>query len=246
MENRFGLSRNIPAEIKRQVRKACGFGCVICGLGIIDYEHIDPPFSEANKHSVDGITLLCPRCHAKATRGFLSKEKIKKSIKEPYCLIFGCTRESFDLGKNHPKIVFCGVTLTNCQVPIMIMGMPLFEIKEAEEIGGPFRLSAFFTNSIGELSLIIIDNEWKAYSLSNWDIEVGGGIITIRDNKGHISLRLVTIPPDKIIIKNLDMSLFGYRFIGNDNVIVVETPEGGRINMSGWMISDCRVGISFS
>lgn len=30
--NRHGLSRYIPPNIKRTIRKQCGFGCVVCGV----------------------------------------------------------------------------------------------------------------------------------------------------------------------------------------------------------------------
>lgn len=42
--NKYGLTRDIPASVKRAVRQRDGFGCVICGLGIYTYEHIDQPF----------------------------------------------------------------------------------------------------------------------------------------------------------------------------------------------------------
>ena len=48
--NKHGLPRTIPPDVKRAVRRACGFGCVICGLGIVDYEHVDPTFADALVH----------------------------------------------------------------------------------------------------------------------------------------------------------------------------------------------------
>ena len=72
-KNKYDLNRDIPNLVKRQVRQSCGFGCVICGASIIDYEHVDPIFAEAKEHDPEKITLLCPQHHAKVTRGFLSK-----------------------------------------------------------------------------------------------------------------------------------------------------------------------------
>lgn len=53
MKNKFGLSRYIPSDVKLQVRKNSGFGCVICGMGIIHYEHVDPEFHVAQTHDPD-------------------------------------------------------------------------------------------------------------------------------------------------------------------------------------------------
>ena len=57
--NQYGLTRTIPEDIKRQVRQACGFGCVCCGLAIATYEHIDPEFHFAESHDPDKMAYLC-------------------------------------------------------------------------------------------------------------------------------------------------------------------------------------------
>jgi hypothetical protein len=244
MQNQYGLSRDIPAAIKRQVRKACGFGCVVCGGSIIDYEHVDPPYVEAREHDPEKITLLCPQCHAKVTRGFLSKQTVKEAMRDPLCKKRGYASEFLDIGRVHPKVVFAGVTLTNCQVPIEVRGIPLFAVKEAEEAGGPFRLSASFCNSRGESSLQIIDNEWRAFG-TNWDVNVVGGAITIRDNPRHTSLRLVAAPPDGVVIEQLDMYLGGLRFLGNPRDLVIEFPDGSRSTFTQSLMDDCGVGLAF-
>jgi len=70
--NKHCLKREIPAAVKRTVRQACGFGCMVCGEAIYEYEHIDPEFAEAKEHSPDAIGLLCPTCHARVTRRLYS------------------------------------------------------------------------------------------------------------------------------------------------------------------------------
>lgn len=66
-ENRFGLGRYIPPEIRRLLRKEAGYGCVICGNIIIEYEHIEPEFKDALEHDPNKMTILCPGCHANVT-----------------------------------------------------------------------------------------------------------------------------------------------------------------------------------
>jgi hypothetical protein len=245
MRNKYGLSRYIPPNVKREVRKRCGFGCVVCGVSIIEYEHIDPPFAEAKEHDPDKIALLCPQHHSKVTRQFLSKQTVKKALEDPFCKKSGYANEMFDIGQTHPKIIFAGQTLTNCQIPIEVKGMPLFEIKEPEEIGGPFRLSGCFYNSCGQLSLQIIDNEWRTYE-TNWDVEATGGKIIIRDAPQHISLKMVTTPPDGVIVEELDMYLEGYRFLGSPDKLAVTFQSGGWNTLTGCIADHCRVGFGFA
>lgn len=187
---------------------------------------------------------MCPGCHAKVTREFLSKDTVKGAMANPFCKKAGYASEVLDIGKVHPKIVFAGVTLTNCAIPVAVRGAPLFAIREAEEAGAPFRLSANFSNSQGQASLQIFDNEWRVFS-SNWDVEAVGGAITIRDKPGHVSLRLLANPPDGVVVEQLDMCLGGFRFLGSPGQLVVESPGGGRNTFVSCLADHCAVGMSF-
>ena len=192
--NRFGLSREIPSEVKRLVRQRCGFGCVICGLGIVQYEHVCPEFKDAVSHQEENIALLCPQCHAKVTTGMWSKEKVALAMKNPQCKKTGYTSEFFDIANNHPTLRFGGVLLRNCPTPIQIQGYPLFSIKPSEEPSGPFLFSGLFTDSNGKFTLAIRENEWIAQS-DCWDVEVRGQSITVREDRRLIHLILRVEPP---------------------------------------------------
>ena len=76
--NKHGLSRNIPSQIKREIRQAAGFGCVCCGVAIGMYEHVDPEFHDAKEHDPERMAYLCGGCHDKVSRGIWSKDKIKE------------------------------------------------------------------------------------------------------------------------------------------------------------------------
>lgn len=80
--NIHGLARDIPENVRRQVRQECGFGCVICGLAIIQYHHIDPEFVDAEIHDPKKIVLLCGSCHQRA-KDFWSKDLILKRSAKP-------------------------------------------------------------------------------------------------------------------------------------------------------------------
>jgi len=243
VKNKHGLSRAVPSEVKRTIRQQCGFGCVICGSGIIQYEHVEPEFHDATEHDPDCMTILCPQCHAKITTGFWSKEKVLEAMKSPLCKTKGFSKEVFDLGNAHPILQFCGVLLYNCSIPILVHGTPLFQIEKPEEDGSPFLLSGFFSDSKGNVSLKIVSNEWQASS-NNWDVEVSGSAITIREAKGDIHLKLVVEPPHKIIVERLNMFLDGMTFQANGNELRVIDSQGNTMNLTS-KISDCDIGLAF-
>ena len=77
--NKYGLSRTIPEDIKRQIRQRSKFGCLICRQAIYTYEHIDPVFVEASEHDPDCMCLLCPNHQRDSTDGVLSKSEIMEA-----------------------------------------------------------------------------------------------------------------------------------------------------------------------
>lgn len=224
-KNGHGLSRNIPAGVKRTIRQECGFGCVVCGSAMIQYEHIDPPFAWAKEHDPSRMALLCPTCHDKVTRKFLPKQAVSDAREDPLCRRQGFSSELFELGKTSPQIVIGGLTLEECPVPIQIRGTDLIRISAPEEQGGPVRLSGCFQDTAGAVSLTIEDNEWSPFT-TNWDVEFVGGILTIRDAPQHISLRLRFALPHSLVVEGLDMLLHGHRIVASPTVLDIWMPNG--------------------
>jgi len=243
--NKFGLSRKIPSGIRQEVRKRCGFGCVICGLGFYDYEHFAPDFSEAIEHNPLGMTLLCSQCNQKRARGRLSAITVAIANSNPKCLQKGFANELFDFGVEPIEVQFAGVKFYNCNYLIVVNDIPILVVAPPLETRQSVRLSGRFSNWQGRPTLIINDNAWQA-STENWDVEVVGPRIKIRSGRGDISLIIKMEPPHRIVIEHLEMYFNGVYFRGNEKLL--ETS----INGDGWSkfqqidISHCRVGISFN
>ena len=202
--NKHGLSRNIPADVKRAVRQRDGFGCVVCGQAVIDYEHFDPKFAEAEVHAPAGIILLCIGCHGQKTRKRLSRETIRKHALKPKARQVGFSHGPFDVGEHHPEIWLGNVVMTNVTTIIQVHDDVLLSVKPPEEKGGPFRLNAYLTDRRGRLQLAIVDNEWQS-PVSNWDVAVEGPRIAIRSGLRDIELVLRTDPPNRLVFERIRM-----------------------------------------
>lgn len=245
-KNIYGLSRTIPSRIKFIVRQKYGFGCIICGTGIIEYEHIDPEYKDAKKHDPDCITILCPTCHAKKTRGFLSTESVKRAMTKPKSLENGFPKDTLDLGvENFPKILFAGSIIENCPIPISINGKPLFEINPPEIDKGSYRLSATFYNSKGEISLEIINNEWISTS-DNWDLEVTGGKLKIKDSQNVQTLILKVVNSDTIEIEQIHSQIQNITIVGDKNSFTITDEKGKSNEFSNCIFGNCNVGFSIN
>jgi hypothetical protein len=241
--NKHGLSRRIPASIKREVRKRCGFGCVVCGMAIAQYEHFDPEFADAKEHDALGITLLCGGCHDKVTRKFWSKEKVRMHNAKPLCIERGHAHDAFDISTDHPVIRIGPTAWIDTWNVLEVMGEQVLAIKPPEESGGPYLLSGILSDDSASELLIIEDNEWKVPS-AQWDCVAEGRTVTIRRKLGEILLSLEVMPGIGIDIKRLNLAFNGARLYGSGNNFTAKAPDGSSISMNQYSGIGCRNAIS--
>ena len=69
----------IPNDKMREVRQRCGFGCVICGLPIFEYDHIHGWENDPNT-----LTLLCDNHHKLKTNGLIPIAQIVEADANPF------------------------------------------------------------------------------------------------------------------------------------------------------------------
>ena len=202
--NKHGLKRYIEEDVRLKIRQEAGFGCVICGCGIVDYEHIFPEFSECKEHDPEKMTLLCPRCHAKKTRGFLNTDTIWRAKNNPFCLTKGHSNEFIDFGKVHPRVIIGGSLFEFVEHVIVIDNTSVLSINKPLTENDVFSISARFYSDNSKLSLAIERNQWVAFN-TNWDVNVSGGKIMIKNDNNKYNLILDFNTENTIIIEKINM-----------------------------------------
>ncbi len=225
-KNKHKLSRTIPNSIKYIIRKEAYYGCVSCGIAIYEYEHIDPPFQEAKKHDSEKMTILCPTCHAKVTRGFTSKDTVWKWKNEPWGKKNGYCHESFNISSDNFAIWLGASKIEKLEKILTIDDECLLSIKPPQEEGSPFLLSAAFYDNQEKKILEIIDNEWRAGS-DVFDICCVSGKIGIRQD-GKFVLKIICFPPNQIAIELVDMVYKGLKIKSDLNLFEIIKPDGTR------------------
>lgn len=240
--NRFGLARNIPIPVKRAVRQACGFGCVICGNPFIQYHHADTTYADAAIHDPRKITLLCGGCHDRVSRGSYSAEKVREHIAKPYCLTQGPAFADLDYGSVAPHVRFAGGEFEDCTFPIRIHDYGLIRFEKPAEAEAPVQISAFFANTRGEISLVISRNEVLLLP-HNWDATAEGTRIRIWDAARQPSLSLNLIPRQMIEVDRIESLMLGWRLSGDSKSLRVTAPGAPAPNtFSGGRMSGAHVG----
>ena len=141
------------------------------------------------------------------------------------------------------QVAFAGVTFTNCPTLIEVNGFPLLSVRGPETPGAPYRLSGFFADDTGEITLKIEDNVWSA-GADNWDVECKGPLITIRNGPRLISLVLRQEPPIRLVVERINMTFEGIHLRGDDGVLEMSFDGKGWVTWKGCSVMDCRVGIA--
>lgn len=244
--------RNIPEPIKRAVRQRCGFGCVICGLPIYDYDH-KPGFARVRRHVAEEITLLCPTHHAEKTRGLLTNAQVEAAdltpfnrgtgSTSPYSLWFG--------GTEPPIILMIGFTFTcvtdkrrpTWMWPLCLNGYKPFGFTLDE---GGLLLNVDVRDSRHAQALVIRDSVMRVSS-DVWDATLVGQTLTIREQAQSFLVEMDFNPPNVVRVNRYYCKAFGSQIDVKPDSITVSGGELPNVTDIGGIRSrvDANIGMLF-
>ena len=207
------LTRHIPESVKLQVRQECGFGCVICGCAIIEYEHFGPEHKDANDHKAEGIALLCPTCHSKKTRGFINNERVSEARQSPKPIQDGKSHLALDVFDGPMRVRIGETVFEDVANLIEVDGESFLSIKKPTGEGLPPLITARFLDRDGKDVAKIVDNEWVGDS-SAFDIRFRAQKVQVRSDRRQIDLELFVEDPSTLVVTRLDMKVGEKRIKG--------------------------------
>lgn len=242
VKNRFGLDRDEGADVRRVLREEAGFGCLICGLAIGDYHHIDPQFADAKTHEPSRMAFLCNQCHTKVHRGFLSNDAVWEAKTNPCARRQGFSWETFDFPPGTVTVHLGTMHFVDCDNIIMIEGNPVLSIRAPSENGGPLLISAKLVDVDGTVRMWIDENVWKA-NVDNWDVTAAGGKIVIRDAPGRIRIA-VSNRNRELNFERLNIGSNGHHLhFDKKSGFTMNTAWGERLVFGRTSIEKCKAGI---
>jgi len=221
----------IPETIKRSVRARCGFGCVICGSPIFEYDHI-VEYSKVLAHDEDNITLLCKSHHDMKTSGRMNPRFLRSANQNPCnskrrftppaeAAITGSSDFILHLGGNkYPFILTRGR-----EAPVVVLdGLPFLSLSSES---GCVLISLTLYDDVRRPVLIVERGE-IAVSTGVWDYKFEGRVLTIRSARYKVLVKLRFEPTD---IKILSGKMTG--------------PLGSTLSIDGTSIQiESRIGIN--
>lgn len=228
-------SRNIPLPIQREVRQRCGFGCVICGMPLYEYEHMEE-WANVKRHLAEEITLLCDQHHREKTGGLLPKDVVREAdsnpfnlregVSKPYSLHFSGKTAEIEIGGNSFTCEDQGYG--TAMVPISVDGTPLVGLIMAD---GHFLLNLVIFDEFNAPVLHIKNNQLY-YSTEPWDIQLVGTRLAVREAHRKILIEIDFQPPNKVVINR-------GRFLRNGVEILVR-PSNILVTNNATLIRGCR------
>ena len=223
----------IPAATKRAVRQRCGFGCIICGMPLIEYDHM-VEYSDNKNHDADNITLLCDFHHRQKTNGLITREFVQESNSSPFNIINNHSspyQQPFQGDQFNVKIgntQFIAVNTPRTSL-LKLNGEEIISVKL--EDGIPY-LSLKIYDQEYNLILQIQDNEIVLSKLP-FDFSFEGRTITIKSAMRNVLIEIEICPPNGIMIKK-------GRLYGKDSKIEiykdrleVDTPMVAKLIITG-------------
>jgi hypothetical protein len=195
---------DIPLPIQREVRQRCGFGCVVCGLPLYEYEHM-LGWANVQRHVATEITLLCDRHHREKTGGLLPEDEVARANADPYNLREGVSRP-FDLHFSGPgcEALLGGNRFTThddgygtIMVPISVDQVPLLGFILGD---GHLLLNLNLFDEFNRPVLRIRNNE-LIFKPDLWDVELVGRRLVVREASRKVLVDIAFEVPNRIVVQ---------------------------------------------
>jgi len=202
-----------PQSVDLQIRQRCGFGCVMCGSPIYDYEHIfgigetgDDP---------DSMTLLCPHHHREKTAGRLPLATVVAANANPHNGVneFSAGHELYFSSNQAVTFDLGNVQMSTSPESLQSVGIIIDGAVAlgARIVDGHLRLDLNFRDLNNKPLLQVADGVLR-FANRSWDITYVGKNIKIRRANRDVVLDMhVDASASRVTIKTADFALNGVR-----------------------------------
>ncbi len=185
MSDKPKVSRQAPADIRRQLRRETGFVCAHpeCSEPYLEYHHFDPPWKVRHHHEAAGMIALCPGHHRRADSWSASELRAWKGRGPKSASV----RHKVEWTRDNTVFIVGGNLAAGCPVVLKIGGNQVIWVTEDERGRSLFNFS--IRGSEEQEAFAMRDNDWIARP--GWeDIEIGAEGRSLNFSAGRLGTRL--------------------------------------------------------
>lgn len=226
----------IPQGIQREVRQRCGFGCVICGNPLYDYDHM-VNYSVTKRHIASELTLLCGNHHRDKTGKRMPLEKVLKANANPHNLKNNRTSpyQIEQFFGNSGTIIFGTIAFPfkdngsgNFMIPLIVDGIPIIKFTlENSEIFLDFVIFDKYN-----VPILVVKRNELTFKIGFWDITYIGTTLKIRQGSRDIYLEIDFRYPNTVEIKRMKLFCNSKEFTINKHGFIYENRKIKLANFS--------------
>lgn len=184
----------LTAEQRADIRQACGFACVRCGVTI--YRYLGLPDG-------NGATLLCPTCHGLVEEGRLTSTQVQSFHANPVVRQRHFARDRLPFSSELPQLIVGGSRLLrDTPIPISVEGIPILIFAPPRRINGAIRISVRMGGPDGAPVQVIDGNEWLPTD-GSWHFLLRGDRYSMMASRGDGLAVLRIVNRNRIAVEHL-------------------------------------------
>lgn len=218
---------SISLPMQRAIRQRCGFGCVICGFPLYDYEHIND-WAVVKEHREEDITLLCDQHHREKTSKLLpvavvreanaSPHNLREGVSKPYTFHYSGDEAQVVVGGNRFSTKYRGYGTSIVAIQIDRIPMVGFVLD-----GQQLLLNLVLFNECNEL-VLHIKNNTMVFRADSYDVRFVGRTLTVNEGDRRIHIEIVFETPNVIRIERGRLMANGIEIlVRKDRVLLMNT-----------------------
>lgn len=193
---------HLSVEERADIRQACGFACVRCGVTI--YRYLGLPDGP-------GATLLCPTCHGLVEEGRLTPTQVHSFHSNPVVRQRHFARDRLPFSSELPQLIIGGSRLLrDTPIPITLSGEPILVFAPPRRMNGATRISVRMGAPDGTPVQVIDGNEWIP-SDGSWHFLLRGDRYSMMASRGDGLAVLRIVARNRIAVEHLRTTIRGRR-----------------------------------
>lgn len=234
----------IPEAVRRQVRRECYFGCVICGSPVFDYDHMID-YAVNPEHKADNLVLLCRMHHLDKTAGRLSLERVrhaksnpanKKRMNTASYKLEGNSEVEILIGSNRSSAKLSEETSSHHALWVNGVGYLVLHFED-----GWLTFSMIATDSAGKV-LLAVDRGQMTVTTQAWDYRYEGTTLKIWAGRGEVLFEADISNHRVHVVKGMFLTAGADGFIVNGDMMVAISSGKEAGFYIGCICHDCTFG----
>lgn len=193
---------DLTEQQREDVREACGFACVRCGVTIYRYLRL-PDSPQA--------TLLCPTCHGLVEEGRLTTAQVQGFHTNPVVRQRHFARDRMPFSSELPTLIIGGSRLLrDTPIPLVLDGEPIMSFAPPRRSRGATRISLRMGDPDGAPVQVVEGNEWLPAN-GSWHFLLRGDRYSIMAARGEGVAILRIVARNRIAVEHLRTTIRGRR-----------------------------------